>query len=101
MDSVSKPFKKFKQRFKERRRKREEESRSDSREGGEYDIEGTQAGQSSRPPLETEGTVESGPSGEKKGGDDKKVVQVDPPTAVPPILPSDDGKLNGTRAMFL
>ena len=43
MDSVSKQFKRSTQRFKERRRKREEEYRSDSRGGGEYNPEGSEA----------------------------------------------------------
>ena len=55
MDSVAKPFIKFKQRLKERRRKRGEGSRSDGRGGGEYNTEGNEAGQSSRLPLEAEG----------------------------------------------
>ena len=100
MDSISGPFKKFRQRFKERRRKREEESRGDSREGGEYDTEGSEAGQSSRPRPEAKGMAESEPHGEKDG-DDKEAVQGDPPTSAPSIPPSDGEKLNGMWAMFL
>ena len=100
-DSVSKPFKKLKHRFKEHRRKREEGSRNDSRGGGEYDTEGSETGQSSRLPLETEAMAESGPSKEKKGGDDKKYFQGDPPTSAPSISPSDNAKPNGTWAVSL
>ena len=102
-DSVSKPFKKLKHRLKEHRRKREGGSKSDTIRGREeYDTEENETGQRSRPPPEAEGMPESGPSGEKKDGDDKRVVQVDPPTSAPSISPNDGGKLlNGTRTIFL
>ena len=101
VDSVSKRFKKLKHGFKEHGRKRGKGSRSDSRGGGEHDTEGSETGQSSLPPPEAEGMAESGPSGGKKDGDDKKVVQGDPPTSGPSISPTDNAEPNGTWAMSL
>ena len=101
VDSVSKRFKNLKHRFKEHRRKRGKGSRSDSRGGGEHDTEGSETGQSSCPPPEAQDMAESGPSGEKKDGDDKKVAQGDPPTSGPSISPSDNAKRNGTWAVSL
>ena len=101
VDSVSKPFKKLKHRFKEHRHKREGGSRGDSRGWGEHNTEGSQTGQSSLPPPEAEGMVESGPSGEKRDGDDREIVQDDPPTSGPSISPSDNAKPNGTWAVSL
>ena len=101
VDSVSKPFKKLKHRFKEHRRKSGKGSRSGSRGGEEHDIEGSEIGQSSCPPLKAQGMAKSGPSGEKKDDNDKKVVQGDPPTSAPSISPSDNGESNGTWAVSL
>ena len=101
MDSVSKRFKRLKHRFKERRHKREGGSRSDSRGRGEDDNEASETGQSSHLPPEAKDMAESRPGREKEDGDDRKVVQVDPPTSAPSISPGDGGKLNGTRSTFL
>ena len=101
VDSVSKPFKKLKHRFKEHRHKREGGSRDDNRGAGEHDAEGSQTGQSSLPPPEAEGMAESGPSGEKRDGDDKELVQGDPPASGPSVSPSDNAKANGTWAVPL
>ena len=94
-DSVSKPFKKLKNRFAESIRKRKEGSRSDShREGGETDVEESEAGQSSHLHPETEDVAKSGLSREENGGEDKKAVEVNPSTSTPSISPIDSGKLN-------
>ena len=99
-DSVSKPFEKLKHRFKELRRKREGGTGKDTRGGGENDNEASETGQGSCLPPEAEGMAENGPVGEKGGGD-KEVVQVNPPTSAPPISPNDSGGLDGARSMFL
>ena len=101
VDSASKSFKKFKHRFKKHRAKREGGPRGDNRGTGEYDTEGSETGQSSRPPPEAEGMAGGQPSGKKKDGDDKEVVQGDPPTSGPSISPSDNAKRNGTWAVYL
>jgi hypothetical protein len=94
-DSISKPFKKLKHRLAKGSRKRKEGSgREDSREGREHDTEGIEAGQSSHLHPETEDVVGSGASREEKDGDGKKVVQVNPPTSMPPVPHSDSGKSN-------
>ena len=93
--SISKPFKKLKQRLTKGSRKRKEKSgREDSREGGEHDTDASGTGQSSYLQPETEDVVESGPSREERDGDGKKVVQVNPPTSMPSISHSDSGKPN-------
>ena len=94
-DSVSKRFKKVKNRLVEGIHKRREGSRSDShREGGETDVEESEAGQSSHLHLETEGVAKSGPSREESDDKGKNVVQVSPPTPTPSISHSDIGKPN-------
>jgi len=99
-DSVSKPFKKLKNRLAEGIRRRKEGSRSDShREGGETvaeetDAEESEAGQSSHLHPEIGVVAESGPSREENDGEGKEVVQVNPPTPTPSISHSDSGKPN-------
>ena len=101
VDSVSKPFKKLKHRFKKHRDKREGGPRGDNRGAAEHNTEGSETGQSSRSPPEAEAMAEGQPSGEKKDGDDKEVVQGDPPTSGPSISPTDNAKLNGMWAVSL
>ena len=89
-DSVSKPFKKLKRRLTETIRKRTTGSRSDShRDGGEADIEGSEAGQSSRLPTETEDVAKSKPSREENNWGGGKTVLVDSPESMPLTLPID------------
>jgi len=92
-DSVSKPFKKLKNRLAEGIRRRKGGSRSDShREGAEIDVEESEAGQSSHLHPETEGVAKSGPSREENDGEGENV---NPPTSTPSISHIDKGKLNG------
>ena len=92
-DFVSKPFKKLKNRLAESIRKRKEESKSDShREGGETDVEESEAGQSSHLNPETEDVAKSGPSLEENDGEGEEVVEVNPPTSTPSISAIDSGK---------
>ena len=94
-DSLSKPFKKLKHRLTKSIRKRKEGSRSDShREGGETEVEESEAGQSSHLNPETEDVAKSGPSREESDSKGKKAVEVNPPTSMPSISPIDSGKLN-------
>jgi len=91
-DSVSKPFKKLKNRLAEDIRKRKEGSRSDShREGGETDAEESEVCQSSHLHPDIEGVAESGPSREE---DDGEGENVNPPTSTPSISHTDNGKFN-------
>jgi hypothetical protein len=81
--SLSKPFKKARQKLAEVGRKRDKKS------GGEPDVEGSEASQrSSRLYLDVGDAVESGPSreGEDVGGED--VGRVDPPASTLSIPPN-------------
>ena len=90
-DSVSKPFKKLRNRFVEGIRKRRDGSRSDSNRGGGTDAEESETDQSFRLQPETEGVANRGPN--REGNDQgKKVVEVDPPTSTPSISHIDSGK---------
>ena len=101
-DSLSKPFKKLKNRLAEGIRRRKEGSRSDShREGGETDIEESEADQSSHLHPETEGVAKSGPSREENDGEGEKAVEVNPPTSTPSISHSVSGKPNSMWTQFL
>ena len=91
-DSVSKPFKKLKNRFVEGIRKRRDGSRSDSNRGGGTDAEESEADQSSHLYPETEEVANSGPSRAENDGEGKKVVEVNPPTSTPSISHIDGGK---------
>ena len=91
-DSVSKRFKKVKNRLAEGIHKRKEGSRSDShRDGGEIDAEESEAGQSSHLHSEAEGVAKSGPSREEKDGEGGNVNL---PTSMPSISHIDNGKRN-------
>ena len=92
-DSISKPFKKLKHRLAGSILKRKEGSRSDShQEGGETDVEESEAGQSSHLHPETEDVAKSGPSREENDGEGEKAVEVNPPTSTPSISAIDSGK---------
>ena len=88
-DSISKPFKKLKRRFVKGSRKRVEGPQR------EHDTEGSETGQSSRPHLETEDVVESGPNQMENNGEGENA---DPPTSVPSI---DNGNLTGEQTKFV
>lgn len=95
MDSVSKPFKKMKNRLAKVIHKRREGSGGDSRqEGGETNVKESEAGQSSHPHPKTEGLATSGPSREENDGGGGKAVEVNPPTSAPSISHSDSGEPN-------
>jgi len=97
-DSVSKPFKKMKNRLAKVIHKRKEGSRGDSRqEGGGTDVEESEVSQSSHLHSETEGAVKSGPSREENDGGGGKAVEVNPPTSAPSVSHSDGGEPNGMR----
>jgi len=103
--SLSKPFKKLKDKFPGGGHKRDGRSASkDSRGGGVADIEGGEVSQrNSFLPSEVsiEGSVGGGPGGEGSNVDGKKVVlvDVDPPVSTPSI--SHIGEPDGTRrALF-
>jgi len=95
-DSVSKPFKKLKNRLAEGVHRRKEGPEGDSHhEGEEIDAEESEAGQSSHLHPETEGVAKSGPSqgeNDSKGG---KAVEVNPPTSAPSISHNDGEEPNG------
>lgn len=101
LESVSRARRKLKNRSKEHKHKRGGGSRNDNHGGEKCDAEGSGTGQSSSIPPKAEGVAESGPSGEKRHGDEEGVVQVDPPTSVTSISPGDDGELKGARAVFI
>jgi len=92
-DSISKPFKKLKNRLVEGIRKRREGG-DGSREGRGINVEGSESGQISRPHPEIEDVAESGPSRKEGDGKGKKAVQVNPPTSTPSISHIDSGKPN-------
>jgi len=92
-DSVSKPFKKLKNRFVEGIRKRRDGSRSDSnRGGGGTDAEDSEADQSSHLYPETEDVAKSGPNREENDDKGKTIAQVNPPTPMASISRIDSGK---------
>ena len=92
-DSVSKPFKKLKNRFVEGIRKRRDGSRNDSnRGGGGTDAEESEVGQSSHLHPETEDVANSGPSRAENDGEGKEAVEVNPPASKPSISHIDSGK---------
>jgi len=85
-DSVSKPFKKIKNRLAKAIHKRKEGSGGDShQEEEETDVEESEAGQSSHLHPETEGVAKSGPSREENDGEGGKDVEVNSPTSAPSI----------------
>jgi len=89
-DSVSKPFKKLKNRLTKGSRKRKEGSKGDkNREGRGTNVEGSEAGQSSHLHPEAESAVNSGPSREENDSRGGNIVQVNPPASVPSISHSD------------
>jgi hypothetical protein len=92
-DSVSKPFKKLKNRLAEGSRKRKEGSKGDNNRGGETDVEESEADQGSNLHPETEDVTKSGASQEEGGG----VAQAIPSTSTPSISHSDSGKPNGMQ----
>jgi hypothetical protein len=98
--ALSNPFKKVKHRFEGSGRRRDRGSGGESNregEGREMDVgrsETTQGG--SQPRREVGDSVESG-FGRRVG--EKGVVQVNPPTSTPSVLPSDNGESNSARSI--
>ena len=94
-NSISKPFKKLKNRLAKGSRKRKEGSKGDnSQKGRETDVEESEVYQSSHLHPGTEDVAKSGPSREENDGEGKKGVQVNPPTSTPSISHGDSGKPN-------